>query len=132
VAPAAIDLSNAKKNWNKSPGYTKDETEAFAHILSPPESTQDSSRFIDVWRHRNPDTNHYTYFSYRFNCREKSLGWRLDMFVLSERILSMVKTCEIRSEIYGASDHCPIIMEIDESVLKSGDSTPIMQPTGPQ
>ncbi|KAF7969275.1 hypothetical protein HWV62_27801 [Athelia sp. TMB] len=128
VAPAAIDLSNAKKNWNKTPGYTKDETEAFANILNPPENAPDSGKFVDVWRRRNPDTTHYTYFSYRFNCREKSLGWRLDMFVLSERIFDKVKTCEIRSDIYGASDHCPIIMEIDQSVLESVDSASEVAP----
>jgi hypothetical protein len=39
----------------------------------------DAGKFIDIWRQRHPDSHHYTYFSYRFNCREKSLGWRLDM-----------------------------------------------------
>ncbi|KAF7363609.1 DNA-(apurinic or apyrimidinic site) lyase [Mycena sanguinolenta] len=93
VAPTEIDLANAKSNWNKTPGYTEAETTSFKNILDPPES--------------------YTYFSYRFNCREKGIGWRLDMFVLSERIADRVKMCEIRSEIYGASDHCPLVMEID-------------------
>jgi len=119
VAPTEIDLSNAKKNWNKTPGYTQDETEAFKNILNPPESTRDANKFVDVWRQRHPDRHHYTYFSYRFNCREKSLGWRLDMFVLSERIVDKVKMCEIRSKIYGASDHCPVVMEIDSDVLGS-------------
>lgn len=129
VAPTEIDLSNAKRNWNKTPGYTKDETEAFANILNPPESAPDSSKFVDVWRQRNPDTGHYTYFSYRFNCREKSLGWRLDMFVLSERIVDKVKMCEIRSEIYGASDHCPLMMDIDTSILEAGDSLSVAATT---
>jgi len=117
VAPTEIDLSNAKKNWNKTPGYTQDETEAFKNILNPPESSSNPNKFVDVWRQRHPDTHHYTYFGYRFNCREKSIGWRLDMFVLSERIVDKVKMCEIRSEIYGASDHCPVVMEIDSDVL---------------
>jgi AP endonuclease-1 len=73
------DLFDAEKNWNKTAGYTKDETEAFKNILDPPESATDAGKFIDVWRQRHPDVHHYTYFSYRFNCREKSLGWRLDM-----------------------------------------------------
>lgn len=73
------DLSNAKKNWNKTPGYTQDETEAFKNILDPPKSVTDAGKFVDVWRQRHPDSHHYTYFSYRFNCRVKSLGWRLDM-----------------------------------------------------
>jgi AP endonuclease 1 len=84
-----------------------------------------------MWRHLHPDLRHYTYFSYRFDCRSKGIGWRLDtcefdfhqqvladteeipVVVLSERIVDKVKMCEIRSEIYGASDHCPIVMEVE-------------------
>ncbi|KAF7294794.1 DNA-(apurinic or apyrimidinic site) lyase [Mycena indigotica] len=128
VAPTDLDLSNGKKNWNKSPGYTEAETTAFKNILEPPSEVADSNKFVDVWRQRHPDERQYTYFSYRFNCRLKGLGWRLDMFVLSERIADRVKMvwypllwlhslsifqCEIRSEIYGASDHCPLVMEIE-------------------
>ncbi|KIK57680.1 hypothetical protein GYMLUDRAFT_246676 [Collybiopsis luxurians FD-317 M1] len=112
VAPTEIDLSNAKKNWNKTPGYTEAETTAFKNILNPPEVETDAPKFVDVWRQLHPDDKHYTYFSYRFNCRQKGIGWRLDMFVLSERLVERVKMCEIRSEIYGASDHCPLTMEI--------------------
>jgi len=104
------DLSNAKKNWNKTPGYTEAETTSFKNILHPPSAPQ-NSKFVDVWRHFHPTDRHYTYFSYRFNCREKGLGWRLDMckchhftktnitisthallsVVLSERILEKTK-----------------------------------------
>ncbi|KAG6332671.1 hypothetical protein ID866_6416 [Astraeus odoratus] len=117
VAPTAKDLANPKSNWNKTPGYTKDETEAFEHILNPPESEQGAEKFVDVWRQRHPDDQHYTYFSYRFNCRSKGIGWRLDMFVVSERIVEKVKMCEIRSEIYGASDHVPVVMEIESGLV---------------
>ncbi|ESK94607.1 exodeoxyribonuclease iii [Moniliophthora roreri MCA 2997] len=114
VAPTEIDLSNAKKNWNKTPGYTEAETTAFKNILQPPEEPQSSpEQFVDVWRMLHPTTKHFTYFSYRFNCRMKGLGWRLDMFVLSKRVVEKVKMCEIRSEIYGASDHCPLAMEYE-------------------
>ncbi|KAF5380999.1 hypothetical protein D9615_004074 [Tricholomella constricta] len=112
VAPTELDLSNAKRNWNKTAGYTEAETTAFKHILNPP-ADSDAGRFVDVWRHLHPEDQHYTYFSYRFNCREKGLGWRLDMFVLSERIVERTRMCEIRSEIYGASDHCPVVMEFE-------------------
>ncbi|KXN92221.1 DNA-(apurinic or apyrimidinic site) lyase [Leucoagaricus sp. SymC.cos] len=116
VAPTekgmALNLANAKKNWNKSPGYTEAETTSFKNILNPSEGV-DGGKFVDVWRRFHPNDQHYTYFSYRFNCRLKGLGWRLDMFVLSERIAGRVKTCEIRDEIYGASDHCPVVMEIE-------------------
>lgn len=73
------DLANAKSNWNKTPGYTKDETEAFQNILNPPESAAGVGKFVDVWRQNHPEDKHYTYFSYRFDCRTKGLGWRLDM-----------------------------------------------------
>lgn len=83
-AAAAIDghvadLTNPKPNWNKTPGYTKDETDAFDRILNPPESEPGAGKFVDVWRRTHPDDKHYTYFSYRFNCRAKGIGWRLDM-----------------------------------------------------
>ncbi|KAN0076914.1 Endonuclease/exonuclease/phosphatase [Tylopilus felleus] len=113
VAPTAKDLANPSTNWNKTPGYTLDETEAFRNILDAPDSPEGTPKFVDVWRARHPGDRHYTYFSYRFNCRMKGIGWRLDMFVLSERIVEKVKMCEIRSEIYGASDHVPVVMEIE-------------------
>ncbi|KAK7020450.1 DNA-lyase [Favolaschia claudopus] len=114
VAPTELDLANPKTNWNKSAGYTEAETTAFKNILDPPESApSDTKKFVDVWRRLHPNDRQYTYFSYRFNCREKGIGWRLDMFVLSERIADRVKMCEIRSDIYGASDHCPLVMEIE-------------------
>ena len=74
-----IDLSNAKRNWNKTPGYTEAETTAFRNILNPPDDTKDANKFVDVWRRLHPDDHHYTYWSYRFNCRGKGIGWRLDM-----------------------------------------------------
>ncbi|KAJ3556451.1 hypothetical protein NM688_g2019 [Phlebia brevispora] len=120
VAPTALDLTNPKPNWNKTPGYTEAETTAFARILDPPEDARKdgAGKFVDMWRQLHPDLRHYTYFSYRFNCRAKGIGWRLDTFVVSERLAERVKMCEIRGEIYGASDHCPVVLEI------SGDRQP--------
>jgi AP endonuclease-1 len=125
------DLANATRNWNKTAGYTEAETTWYRDFLSPPTpvldidpSTDGSSAvivpkqpFSDIWRERHPDLKHYTYFSYRFNARQKGLGWRLDMFVLSERIKERVQMCEIRDDIWGASDHCPIVMDIPEDVV---------------
>jgi AP endonuclease 1 len=76
VAPTALDLANPKTNWNKTPGYTEAETRAFKKILEPQEDGQ--RKMVDVWRHLHPELRHYTYFSYRFNCRAKGIGWRLD------------------------------------------------------
>ncbi|EPQ58038.1 hypothetical protein GLOTRDRAFT_136836 [Gloeophyllum trabeum ATCC 11539] len=119
VAPTELDLANPKRNWNKTAGYTEAETSSFARILNPPDRDSDSDspgspgKFVDIWRQLHPTDKHYTYFSYRFNCRAKGLGWRIDMFVVSQRISDRVKMCEIRSEIYGASDHCPVVLEIE-------------------
>ncbi|KAI0647035.1 Endonuclease/exonuclease/phosphatase [Trametes meyenii] len=113
VAPTALDLTNPKPNWNKTPGYTEAETSSFARILNASGEEPDAPKFVDVWRKTHPALKHYTYFSYRFSCREKGIGWRLDMFVLSERLVERVKMCEIRSDIYGASDHCPVVMEVE-------------------
>lgn len=115
VAPTALDLTHPKPNWNKTAGYTASETEAYARILNPPDTAGEDpkpGKLIDVWRQQHPDWKHFTYFSYRFKCREKGIGWRLDMFVVSERLMDKIKECEIRSEIYGASDHCPIILDV--------------------
>lgn len=71
------DLANPKPNWNKTAGYTAAETSSFARVLDPPESS-DNEKMIDIWRHLHPNLRHYTYFSYRFNCRMKGIGWRLD------------------------------------------------------
>ncbi|KAI0670400.1 Endonuclease/exonuclease/phosphatase [Trametes maxima] len=113
VAPTALDLTNPKPNWNKTPGYTEAETRSFARILNASGAEPDAPKFVDVWRETHPALKHYTYFSYRFSCREKGIGWRLDMFVVSERLVERVKMCEIRSDIYGASDHCPVVMELE-------------------
>lgn len=109
-ASETADLCNAKRNWNKTPGYTEAETTAYRNILNPPESEADVPKFIDVWRKLHPEDKHFTYFSYRFNCRQKGIGWRLDMckrsqslcveacsspilisVVLSERLVDRVK-----------------------------------------
>ena len=72
------DLTNAKKNWNKTAGYTEVETTAFKNILELPDDP-DANKFVDVWRNMHPEDQQYTYFSYRFDCRVKGIGWRLDM-----------------------------------------------------
>lgn len=126
-----VDLRHPKPNWNKTPGYTEAETSSFARILNTSAAEPDENKFVDAWRNLHPDKRHFSYFSYRFNCRAKGVGWRIDhceylgpcsimvpdlivsVVVLSERLFGRVKMCEIRDEIYGASDHCPVTLEIE-------------------
>ncbi|KAG9102659.1 hypothetical protein FRC06_001492, partial [Ceratobasidium sp. 370] len=87
-------------------------TVATAASATPTEPAGPGS-MIDTWRTLHPKDEHYTYFSYRFGARQKGMGWRIDHFVLSERLFPRVASCEIRNEIWGASDHCPIVMDIE-------------------
>ncbi|CEF66734.1 DNA-(apurinic or apyrimidinic site) lyase [Strongyloides ratti] len=105
VAHQAIDLAKPDSNYNKTAGYTQQEIDDFSRLLN--------SGFVDVYRKLFPDeTGAYTYYSYRFNCRAKGIGWRLDYFVISERIFDRVEECKIFKNIEG-SDHCPISLTID-------------------
>lgn len=101
VAHNEIDLANPKGNA-KTAGFTKEERQDFTALLK--------EGFVDSFRHLYPDkTKAYTYWSYRSNARAKNTGWRLDYFVLSERMMKDACDCVIRSEVYG-SDHCPLVL----------------------
>ncbi|CAH7671215.1 Endonuclease/exonuclease/phosphatase [Phakopsora pachyrhizi] len=78
------DLRNPESNYNKSAGYTQDEIDGLMRQLNPePDQSDEQKRLIDVWRHLNPDAEgYYTYFSYRFGCREKGIGWRIDSYYI--------------------------------------------------
>ncbi|MBA6151406.1 exodeoxyribonuclease III [Gelidibacter maritimus] len=104
VAHQAIDLKNDKANYNKSAGYTQVEIDGMDLLLD--------TGFTDSWRHFHPDTEAYTYWSYRFKARERNTGWRLDYFLVSNSLMDKVKNVEILSEYHG-SDHCPIQIELD-------------------
>ncbi len=104
VAHQAIDLKNPKSNYNKTAGYTEVEIQGFSSLLN--------AGFIDTFRHLYPDKIAYTYWSYRFNARARNAGWRIDYFLVSERIIDKVKDVIIHSDIMG-SDHCPLSLIID-------------------
>ena len=71
------------------------------------------SGFVDTFRYINGDvTDRYSWWSYRFHAREKNVGWRIDYFIVSQRLADKVKAADIRSEIYG-SDHCPVLLELE-------------------
>jgi len=104
VAHQAIDLKNDKANYNKTAGYTQVEIDGMDNLLN--------EGFVDTYRHFNPDTVAYTYWSYRFKARERNTGWRIDYFLVSNRLMDKVKEVEILSEYFG-SDHCPIQLQLE-------------------
>ena len=104
VAHNEIDLKNPKTNRG-NPGFSDEERGKFSLLLE--------SGFTDSFRHLYPDTeNAYSWWSYRFRAREKNVGWRIDYFIVSNRIADKIKEARIHSEIFG-SDHCPVELEID-------------------
>lgn len=104
VAHKEIDLKNPKPNV-KNAGFTPDERGKFTELLG--------SGFVDTFRHFYPDREGiYSWWSYRFNARANNAGWRIDYFVISERIKDKLKNAEIHCEVLG-SDHCPVTVEID-------------------
>ena len=99
VAHHEIDLKNPKTN-RKNAGFTDEERKKFSLFLK--------EGFIDTFRFFYPDqTDIYSWWSYRFHAREKNAGWRIDYFVVSERLQSRLESAKIHTEIYG-SDHCPV------------------------
>jgi len=103
VAHEPIDLKHPKANEGNA-GYTKEERDDFTKLLS--------SGFVDTFRFLHPDTVAYSWWSYRFHAREHNAGWRIDYFVVSDRIKHLVKESSIDGTIIG-SDHVPVILDID-------------------
>ena len=103
VAHEEIDLRNPKTN-RKSPGFSDQERQSLTRTLD--------KGFADTFRAQHPgEPDHYTWWSYRANAREKNVGWRIDYFCVSERLLPKIVDTFIRSEILG-SDHCPVGVEL--------------------
>ncbi len=103
VAPEEIDLANPKTN-RKNPGFTDEEREDFRGYLG--------AGLRDVFRERNPSTaGLYTWWSQRGGARAKNVGWRIDIFLVSEALLPHVTDARIHPEVKG-SDHCPISLEL--------------------
>lgn len=103
IAHKEIDLKNPKQNRGL-PGFTDEEREAFTELLG--------NGYVDVYRYLYPEDIKYTWWSYRFKARERNIGWRIDYFVVSERIKDYVTDMIIHNEMMG-SDHCPIELLID-------------------
>lgn len=103
VAHQEIDLKNPKTN-RMSAGFTDQERGKFTELLE--------AGFADTFRRLYPDAKErYSWWSYRFKARERNTGWRIDYFVVSERLMERVKDSCIHSEVMG-SDHCPVSLEL--------------------
>ncbi len=103
VAHNEIDLRNPKSNRGNA-GFTDEEREKMTALLD--------SGFIDTFRYLYPnETESYTWWSYMGHAREKNIGWRIDYFIVSDRIRTKIQEAKIHSEIMG-SDHCPIELDI--------------------
>ena len=103
VAHTEIDIKNAKTN-RMSAGFTDQERAKMTELLA--------AGFTDTFRAVHPDEVKYSWWSYRFHAREKNAGWRIDYFIVSNRIADKVTAAEIHNEVFG-SDHCPVELDID-------------------
>lgn len=104
VAHKEIDLKNPKTN-RMNAGFTDQEREKFQTLLD--------AGFTDTFRYFYPDQEGiYSWWSYRFKAREKNAGWRIDYFVVSDRLREKLSRASIHTEIFG-SDHCPVEVDIN-------------------
>ena len=104
VAHQEIDLKNPSSN-RKNAGFTDEERAKMTTILS--------SGFTDSFRLLYPDlTGVYSWWSYRFNARKNNAGWRIDYFIVSDRIKNQIKEAKIHTDLFG-SDHCPVELDMD-------------------
>lgn len=99
VAHKAIDLACPKANYNKSAGYMQEEIDGMDAFTS--------NGLVDTFRYLHPEETKYTWWSYRGGAREKNVGWRIDYFLVSDKIKNVVKEALILNDIHG-SDHCPV------------------------
>lgn len=104
VAHNEIDLKNPKSN-RRNAGFSDEEREKMSKLLD--------SGFIDSFRYFYPNkTDIYSWWSYRFSARAKNAGWRIDYFLVSEKLKENMRDAEIHTEILG-SDHCPVVLNIE-------------------
>ena len=104
VAHQEMDLKNPKTN-RRNAGFTDEEREKFTQLLG--------KGFVDTFRWKYPEQVTYSWWSYRFQARQKNAGWRIDYFVTSERLKPRIDDAIIHTEIFG-SDHCPVELVLKE------------------
>lgn len=106
VAHNEIDIKNPKSNVNNA-GFTPQEREKMTALLS--------LGFVDTFRHLHPEErDRYSWWSYMMHARERNVGWRIDYFLVSERLAKKIVSADIEDQIMG-SDHCPVTLELSLS-----------------
>ena len=104
VAHQEIDLKNPKPNRGNA-GFSDEERAKMTELLV--------AGFTDSFRFLHPDvTGAYSWWSYRYNARKNNAGWRIDYFLVSDRLRGHIKTAAILNDVYG-SDHCPVLLELE-------------------
>lgn len=104
VAHREIDLKNPERN-HQSAGFSDQERECIDRLLS--------SGFTDTFRSLHPDrADAYSWWSYRMRARERNIGWRIDYFLISDRLVPQLVSADIHADVYG-SDHCPVSIELN-------------------
>jgi exodeoxyribonuclease-3 len=102
VAHEEIDIKNPKTNRG-NPGFSDEERAKMTELLA--------SGFTDTFRAEHPDCVKYSWWSYRFHARANNAGWRIDYFLVSDRLMERVRNADIWNEVEG-SDHCPVVLEL--------------------
>lgn len=103
VAHEEIDIKNPKGN-RKNAGFTDEEREKMTELLN--------DGFTDTFRYKYPEQVTYSWWSYRFKAREKNAGWRIDYFLVSDRLQTNIADAKIHTDIMG-SDHCPVELDLN-------------------
>jgi exodeoxyribonuclease-3 len=103
VAHEEIDIKNPAAN-RRNAGFTDEERAKFTELLE--------AGFTDTYRYLYPDKVEYSWWSYRFNARKNNAGWRIDYFVVSDRLKDALADAKIHTEVFG-SDHCPVELSVN-------------------
>lgn len=103
VAHKDIDLARPKPNYNKSAGYTQKEIDGIDNLVD--------AGFVDTFRLINPETEKYSWWSYRAGARQRNIGWRIDYFLVSSQLQDKISNADILNDVHG-SDHCPVSVEL--------------------
>jgi exodeoxyribonuclease-3 len=98
-----LDLSRPKENYNKAAGYMQEEIDGMEAFVA--------NGWVDTFRYMHPDKAKYSWWSYRAGARQNNIGWRIDYFLMSNKLLPALKEATIHNEVLG-SDHCPVGIEL--------------------